>query len=184
MANDGLPVTAVRDLERAVREADIVSCATLSTAPIVLGAWLAPGVHLDLIGAFKADMRETASSDNVRTKVENRNLLRLGLVIVFGIFATTLPQPLALGRLPLQFLLKNEVSVTREQMAAFFFWCSLAWYLKPIAGILTDAFPLFRTRRRHYLLLSSVFACSSWIGMTFVPLPRGEQKSTALEKLE
>jgi hypothetical protein len=117
----------------------------------------------------KADMSETASSYKLRTKVEVRNLFRLGLVIVFGIFATTLPQPQVLGRLPLQFLLKNEVSVTREQMAAFFFWCSLAWYLKPIAGILTDAFPLFRTRRRHYLLISSVFACSSWIGMAFVP---------------
>ena len=65
-----------------------------------------------------------------RTKVENRNLLHLGLVIIFGSFATTLPQPQGLGRLPLQFLLKNEVSVTREQMAAFFFWGSLAWYLK------------------------------------------------------
>jgi Na+/melibiose symporter-like transporter len=114
-------------------------------------------------------MSETAPSHNLRTKVETHNLFHLGLVIVFGIFATTLPQPQVLGRLPLQFLLKNEVSVTREQMAAFFFWCSLAWYLKPVAGILTDAFPLFRTRRRHYLLISSVLACLSWIGMTFVP---------------
>jgi len=59
--------------------------------------------------------------------------------------------------------------VTREQMAAFFFWCALAWYLKPVAGILTDAFPLFRTRRRHYLLISSALACASWIAMSFVP---------------
>ncbi len=59
MVKDGLPVTAVRDLERAVREADIVSCATLSTEPVVYGAWLSPGVHLDLIGAFNARMRET-----------------------------------------------------------------------------------------------------------------------------
>ena len=42
-----------------MREADIVSCATLSTEPIVRGEWLAPGVHLDLVGAFHADMRET-----------------------------------------------------------------------------------------------------------------------------
>ena len=125
----------------------------------------------------KANMRETASPDNFRTKVEDRNLLHLGLVIVFGIFATTLPQPQVLGKLPLQFLLKNEVGVTREQMAAFFFWCGLAWYLKPFAGILTDAFPLFRTRRRHYLLFSSVLASVSWIGMTFVPHRYG---STAL----
>ena len=114
-------------------------------------------------------MRDSGPSDNPRTKVEDVNLLHLALVIVFGIFATTLPQPQALGKLPLQFLLKNEVGVTREQMAAFFFWCGLAWYLKPLAGILTDAFPLFRTRRRHYLLISSVLASASWIGMSFVP---------------
>ncbi|MEO8674946.1 MAG: ornithine cyclodeaminase family protein [Casimicrobiaceae bacterium] len=59
MVAAGLPVTAVRDLEAAVRTADIVSCATLSSAPLVLGAWLAPGVHLDLVGAFHAGMRET-----------------------------------------------------------------------------------------------------------------------------
>src|SRR6202043_1494978 len=114
-------------------------------------------------------MSETASSDTLRTKVENRALFRLGLIIVFGSLATTLPQPLALGRLPLQFLLKNEVHVTREQMAAFFFWCGLAWYLKPLAGILTDAFPFFGTRRRHYLLFSSALTALSWIGMAFLP---------------
>jgi alanine dehydrogenase len=59
MAADGLPVTAVHDLERAVRDADIVSCATLSTEPLVRGAWLRSGVHLDLVGAFTAKMRET-----------------------------------------------------------------------------------------------------------------------------
>ena len=94
-------------------------------------------------------MDQAATSDSLQTKVEDRNLLHLGLIIVFGIFATTLPQPQVLGRLPFQFLLKNELSVTREQMAAFFFWCGMAWYLKPFAGILTDAFRLFGTRRRH-----------------------------------
>jgi len=117
----------------------------------------------------KANKSENSSPGNLRGNLGDRNLLHLGLVIIFGIVATTLPQPQALGRLPLQFLLKNEVNVTREQMAAFFFWCGLAWYLKPFAGILTDAFPLFRTRRRHYLLFSSVLACGSWIGMAFIP---------------
>jgi MFS family permease len=102
-------------------------------------------------------------------KVENRSLLPLALIIIFGIFASTMPQPQALGKLPLQFLLKNDVHVTREQMAAFFFWCGLAWYLKPLAGILTDAFPFFGTRRRHYLLFSSALTALSWIGMAFVP---------------
>jgi ornithine cyclodeaminase len=55
---EGLPVTAVTDLEGAVREADLVSCATLSTDPIVKGAWLKAGAHLDLVGAFNLKMRE------------------------------------------------------------------------------------------------------------------------------
>jgi hypothetical protein len=109
------------------------------------------------------------SSSPALTKVDKHNLLPLGLIIVFGIFASTLPQPLVLGRLPLQFLLKNDVHVTREQMAAFFFWCTLPWYLKPFAGILTDAFPFFGTRRRHYLLFGSVLSALSWIGMGFLP---------------
>jgi ornithine cyclodeaminase/alanine dehydrogenase-like protein (mu-crystallin family) len=47
------------DLEAAVRAADIVSCATLATRPLVLGEWLHPGIHLDLIGSFTPEMRET-----------------------------------------------------------------------------------------------------------------------------
>ncbi len=46
------------DLESAVRKADIISCATLATIPIIKGDWLQPGQHLDLIGSFKAGMRE------------------------------------------------------------------------------------------------------------------------------
>ena len=54
-----LPAEVCTELERGVREADIVSCATLSTHPLVMGAWLQPGTHLDLVGAFKRDMRES-----------------------------------------------------------------------------------------------------------------------------
>jgi MFS family permease len=114
-------------------------------------------------------MGETDAFAVPRPKVENRSLLPLALIIIFGIFASTMPQPQALGKLPLQFLLKNDVHVTREQMAAFFFWCGLAWYLKPLAGILTDAIPFFGTRRRHYLLFSSALTALSWIGMAFLP---------------
>jgi ornithine cyclodeaminase/alanine dehydrogenase-like protein (mu-crystallin family) len=47
------------DLETAVRSADMVTCATLSTQPLVQGDWLHPGIHLDLIGSFTPEMRET-----------------------------------------------------------------------------------------------------------------------------
>ncbi|NDV02079.1 ornithine cyclodeaminase family protein [Pseudoroseicyclus tamaricis] len=46
------------DLETAVRGADIVATATMSTEPLIRGAWLRPGQHLDLIGAYRPDMRE------------------------------------------------------------------------------------------------------------------------------
>lgn len=49
----------VDDLALAVPEADIVSCVTLSTQPLIKGEWLTPGTHLDLIGAFRPQMRET-----------------------------------------------------------------------------------------------------------------------------
>jgi len=55
---EGWNARAATDLEAAVREADIVSCATLATAPLVRGEWLAPGSHLDLIGSFTPAMRE------------------------------------------------------------------------------------------------------------------------------
>lgn len=51
-------VQLVDDLEAAVREADLISCATLSKVPLIKGQWLKPGQHLDLIGAYRADMRE------------------------------------------------------------------------------------------------------------------------------
>lgn len=55
----GLHARAVTDLAAAVRAADIVSCATLATEPLVRGDWLRPGTHLDLIGSFTPAMRET-----------------------------------------------------------------------------------------------------------------------------
>lgn len=55
----GLSAKVVHDLEAAVADADIVSCATLSTRPLIHGAWLKPGTHLDLIGGFTPFMRES-----------------------------------------------------------------------------------------------------------------------------
>lgn len=62
LRQQGLPAQHAPDLEAAVRSADIVSCATLSTAPLIHGDWLQPGTHLDLIGSFTPVMRESDSS--------------------------------------------------------------------------------------------------------------------------
>ncbi|MDO6708665.1 ornithine cyclodeaminase family protein [Photobacterium sp. 1_MG-2023] len=55
----GIEASVANDLEQAVRWADVVSCATLSTTPLVKGDWLQPGSHLDLIGSFAPGMRES-----------------------------------------------------------------------------------------------------------------------------
>ncbi len=60
---------AVTDLPAATRTADIVSCATLATAPLIHGAWLQPGTHLDLIGGYRPDMREADDTAIARARV-------------------------------------------------------------------------------------------------------------------
>jgi ornithine cyclodeaminase len=57
------------NLEEAVRGAHIISCATLSKEPLVRGEWLQPGQHVDLVGAFRPDMRETDDSAMQRARV-------------------------------------------------------------------------------------------------------------------
>lgn len=52
----GLPVAD--DLETAVKGADIICSATMATEPLIKGDWLQPGQHIDLIGAYRPDMRE------------------------------------------------------------------------------------------------------------------------------
>lgn len=104
-----------------------------------------------------------------RTSYAVKSFGLLALVLVVGILASTLPQPQALGKLPLQYILKTQLHVKPSQMASFFLYCGLFWYLKPLAGILTDAFPLFGTRRRYYVLFSSVLAAGAWISLGFVP---------------
>jgi alanine dehydrogenase len=62
-------VVATTDLADAARGADIISCATLATAPIIKGAWLQPGQHVDLVGAFKPTMREADDAAMTRAAV-------------------------------------------------------------------------------------------------------------------
>src|SRR3546814_6561804 len=58
MTRGDFRVEATDDLEAAARGAHIISCATLSKEPLIRGEWLQPGQHLDLVGAFRPDMRE------------------------------------------------------------------------------------------------------------------------------
>ena len=54
----GIPVEPVASAEAAVREADVVCCATTSSEPVFDAAWLRPGTHVNGIGAFRLGMVE------------------------------------------------------------------------------------------------------------------------------
>jgi ornithine cyclodeaminase/alanine dehydrogenase-like protein (mu-crystallin family) len=58
LAHLPVEITAVERLAEALPEADIVSCVTMATSPLVRGALLKPGAHVDLIGAYLPEMRE------------------------------------------------------------------------------------------------------------------------------
>jgi alanine dehydrogenase len=87
----GIPADAIADLEAAVRTADVVSCATMSDRPLIRGAWLKPGCHLDLVGGYTPAMREAddEAAGRARIYVDSRPFT-LGCV-------GDLTQPMAAG---------------------------------------------------------------------------------------
>jgi alanine dehydrogenase len=69
LKGEGIAAAPVADLARAVAEADIVTCATLSHEPLIHGGWLRPGSHLDLVGGYTPAMREADDAAVARARV-------------------------------------------------------------------------------------------------------------------
>src|SRR6266404_65125 len=93
------------------------------------------------------------------------SLLIAGTVTAVGFLATTLAQPRVLVHIPLQNLLKNVLHTDRSTNAAFFFWIGLPWYIKPLLGVLSDACPIFGSRRKSYILIGSLAAMAAWCSL-------------------
>ena len=66
---EGVVFEATTDIEAACRGADIITTATAAEAPLVLGEWLRPGQHLDLVGGYKPEMREADTDAFERARV-------------------------------------------------------------------------------------------------------------------
>ena len=93
----------------------------------------------------------------------DRTSLRVSMLIVgAGAISTFLAQP-DLIDLPIRRLLKDELHVSESQMAIFFGVGALAWYVKPLAGLVVDRIALFGTHHRHYLVASSLLAAALWL---------------------
>ncbi|MBL4906309.1 MAG: hypothetical protein JKX94_02580 [Sneathiella sp.] len=65
LAKEGLQVRVTDNLQEAARQADIICSATMAKDPVLKGDWIRPGTHVDLIGAYRPDMRE-ADDDLMR----------------------------------------------------------------------------------------------------------------------
>lgn len=97
------------------------------------------------------------------------DLRRAFFLISAGLFITSLGQPGVIGLLPFRFLFKNQFHLNASEQANFFAIATFAWYLKPVAGLLCDSFPLFGTRRRSYLVLASGIAGLAWSAFAIAP---------------
>ncbi len=64
----GLPVTACADAQAAVADADIVCTVTNAAEPILLGRWVAPGTHVNLVGSSYAGPVEADDDLVVRAR--------------------------------------------------------------------------------------------------------------------
>jgi alanine dehydrogenase len=69
LREEGIDAEVALDLRVAVELADVISCATTSREPLVHGAWLKAGTHLDLVGGFRRDMREADDAAIVRARI-------------------------------------------------------------------------------------------------------------------
>jgi Na+/melibiose symporter-like transporter len=90
-------------------------------------------------------------------------------VIAMGLLVTGLGWPGLIARLPFGLLLKNELHLPAQKIATFWAVGIFAWYLKPLVGLACDAYPLFGTRRRSYLLLGGVASTIMWLAFAAVP---------------
>jgi folate/biopterin transporter len=75
---------------------------------------------------------------------------------------------LGLARLAVSFFLKDDLGLTPATVAALTGVATLPWTIKPLFGFLSDGLPIFRYRRRPYLVLSGVIGALAWLAMATV----------------
>ena len=94
------------------------------------------------------------------------------LVVFFAaVYAVQgLAEPQAgLATQPIFFLLKDELRLSAEQTATFLALVGIAWTVKPLYGLTSDLLPLFGSRRRSYLLVTTAMAALGWLALGLLP---------------
>jgi MFS family permease len=110
---------------------------------------------------------QTAQAVVADRSIDGRSLSSLALLMWLGWAGTNLG--IAVADLPLKFLLKVDLHRSAAEVSAFFAIGAFTNYIKPLAGLLVDSVPLFRTRRRWYLIGSLLGSGILWIVLALVP---------------
>lgn len=115
-------IEATEDLPAAAHGAAIIACATPATAPVIRGEWLAPGVHLDLLGGVDPDMREADDEciRRARVFVDSREATRTG--------AGDIIQPLDSGILRPDDIAADLFELTRGERAGRRYYDQITLY--------------------------------------------------------
>ena len=74
-----------------------------------------------------------------------------------------------IGGQPLKYLLKTQLHLQPKAVSAFFALGAMAFYFKPLVGLLTDGIPLWGTRRRWYLIFSALGTGVCWLALGMAP---------------
>jgi len=75
---------------------------------------------------------------------------------------------LGLSRLAVSFFLKDDIALSPAEVSALMGVAALPWTIKPVFGFLSDGLPIFRYRRRPYLILSGILGAIAWVSMATV----------------
>ncbi|MGA2500073.1 MAG: MFS transporter [Tepidisphaeraceae bacterium] len=103
------------------------------------------------------------------TPEHRRGYRNLAIVMACGIFVSTFSQVGVLGLYPLRFLLKDRLHEGPVRVALFMQLANMPWNLKILSGIIVDGMPLLGSRRRYYLLLSSIVSGALWLAVGLTP---------------
>ncbi|MGP1382515.1 MAG: folate/biopterin family MFS transporter [Thainema sp.] len=108
----------------------------------------------------------TRLKDTVSRRVLFGNELSTELVAILMVYFVQ--GILGLARLAVSFFLKDDIAMSPAAVSALMGIASLPWTTKPLFGFISDGFPLFRYRRRPYLILSGILGAGSWIALATV----------------
>ncbi len=110
------------------------------------------------------------AKQKVKGFIEQRILLGQPLTLELSAILTVyfVQGILGLARLAVSFFLKDDIALSPAEVSALMGIAALPWTIKPVFGFMSDGLPIFRYRRRPYLILSGVLGAIAWLAMATV----------------